>query len=30
MVFQTAEGKFAASNITRNLSIPGTAAGIKH
>lgn len=30
MVFQTADGKYAACNVTRNLSIPGTAAGIKH
>jgi demethylsterigmatocystin 6-O-methyltransferase len=30
MVLQTPEGTFTASNITRNLAQPGTAAGIKH
>lgn len=30
MIRQTPEGKFTASTITHNLSIPGTAAGIKH
>ena len=30
MVLQTPEGTFTASNITHNLSIPGTEKGIKH
>ena len=30
MVNQDEEGRYSASNITRNLALPGTEAGIKH
>ncbi|KAK3049766.1 hypothetical protein LTR09_008942 [Extremus antarcticus] len=30
MILQTPQGTFTASNISRNLAQPGTAAGIKH
>lgn len=30
MLKENEDGTFGASNISRNLSLPGTSAGIKH